>query len=65
MAAVHNKLLSLLMIAVVTVLGAELVLQVIALIIANTVREASENWSTENTRVLALGDSNTFGLYVD
>jgi hypothetical protein len=43
----------------------ELLLQLGALIVAATGREMPTGWSTAHIRVLALGDSNTFGIYLD
>jgi lysophospholipase L1-like esterase len=43
----------------------EILLQAGALVMQSNVRERPRNWLTEDTRLIALGDSNTFGLYLE
>lgn len=43
----------------------ELLLQLGALIVKDQTRLVPAQWLTGNTRILALGDSNTYGLYLD
>ncbi len=43
----------------------ELLLQIGALIVKDQTRLVPAQWLTGNTRILALGDSNTYGLYLD
>ncbi|NQX87844.1 MAG: hypothetical protein HRT77_04200 [Halioglobus sp.] len=57
--------LKLLVILVIILVAIELLLQLSALIVAATGRKAPTDWSTNNLRVLAIGDSNTFGIYLD
>lgn len=54
-----------LLIPIVVLFTMELLLQVGSLIIQAGAREMPRNWLTDNTRLLAIGDSNTFGLYVE
>jgi lysophospholipase L1-like esterase len=61
----HKTILKILLLPVALILGLELLLQLGALIVAATGREMPTGWSTEHTRVLALGDSNTFGIYLN
>lgn len=65
MAVTRKLIVKVLLIPLVVVVGIELFLQLGALIVAGTVRDRPTGWSTENTRVLALGDSNTFGIYLE
>ncbi len=46
------------------VLLLELLLQAGSLVIRATGRDAVGSWATANVRILALGDSNTYGLYL-
>jgi lysophospholipase L1-like esterase len=50
--------------AVVLVAGLELVLQMGAWLVRATGREAPVAWLTDDVRVLCLGDSNTYGIYL-
>lgn len=43
----------------------ELLLQVAAMVVQVSAREMPRNWFTDNTRLLAIGDSNTFGIYLE
>lgn len=43
----------------------ELLLQLGALVVKDQARLVQAQWLTGNTRVLALGDSNTYGLYLE
>lgn len=47
------------------VLLLELLLQLGALAVSVTGRERSSGWSTEGLRILAMGDSNTYGLWLE
>lgn len=49
---------------VVLLLACELLLQLGALVVHGQSRLVPAQWLTGNTRVLALGDSNTYGLYL-
>jgi lysophospholipase L1-like esterase len=49
----------------VILLTMELLLQVAALVVQANTREMPSNWFSDNTRLLAIGDSHTFGIYVD
>jgi lysophospholipase L1-like esterase len=49
----------------VILLTMELLLQVAALVVQVSARDMPRNWFTDNTRLLAIGDSNTFGIYLD
>lgn len=49
---------------VIGMLSLELFLQGGALIVKATGRDAISSWTTGNTRILALGDSNTYGLFL-
>lgn len=49
---------------VATVLGFELLLQAAALVVGAAGRDPITGWVTGNTRILALGDSNTYGLFL-
>lgn len=60
----RKTLLRALALPIVLVLAAELILQLGALVVAATGRDLPVGWATDNTRVLAIGDSNTFGIYL-
>jgi lysophospholipase L1-like esterase len=60
-----KRVLKVLLLPIVLILGIELLLQLGALIVAATGRDIPTGWSTKNTHVLALGDSNTFGIYLE
>jgi len=47
-----------------TLLMAEAFMQIGALLVKSSQRRLPSNWITHNTRVLALGDSNTYGIYL-
>ena len=49
---------------VATVLGFELLLQAAALVVGAAGRDPLTGWVTGNTRILTLGDSNTYGLFL-
>jgi len=49
---------------VLILLTAELFMQIGALLVQSTHRKLPSNWITHNTRVLTLGDSNTYGIYL-
>jgi lysophospholipase L1-like esterase len=49
----------------VILLTMEFLLQVAALVVHARAREMPRNWFTDNTRLLAIGDSHTFGIYID
>jgi lysophospholipase L1-like esterase len=49
---------------VVSIVGLELTLQGAALVVGATGRDPVTGWISGNTRVLALGDSNTYGLFL-
>ena len=49
----------------VTLLTLELALQVAFLVLQASSGDMPRNWITGHTRLLAIGDSHTFGLYVD
>jgi len=61
----RSTVVKILLLPVVVILGVELLLQLGALVVAAAGREMPTEWSTEHTRVLALGDSNTFGIYLN
>ncbi len=65
MTVTPSKMLKIILLPFVILVGIELFLQLGALIVAATVRDMPTGWSTENTHVLALGDSNTFGIYLN
>jgi lysophospholipase L1-like esterase len=65
MAISRRMVVKVLLLPFVILLGIELLLQLGALVVSATVRDIPTGWSTENTRVLALGDSNTFGIYLE
>lgn len=48
----------------VLLLVLEIALQLGALLVRDQVRQVQEQWLSSNTRILALGDSNTFGFYL-
>jgi len=50
---------------VAAILLVELVLQAGALVVHLTGRDGPRAWSSSDVRILAIGDSNTFGLYLD
>lgn len=50
---------------VVAVLLLEGLLQIGSLVVSATTRGKSSGWSTESLRVLSLGDSNTYGLWLE
>ena len=60
-----RKLLKIALLPIALLLSIELILQLGALIAKSTIRDLPEGWSTQNFRVLAVGDSNTFGLYLE
>jgi lysophospholipase L1-like esterase len=64
MTLTRSRMLKLILIPIVLVLGLELLLQLGAKIVAATVRDIPTGWNTQHIRVLALGDSNTFGIYL-
>ncbi len=49
----------------VLMLALELLLQLAALVVRDQARLVPAQWLTGNTRILALGDSNTYGLYLE
>jgi len=49
----------------VILLTMELLLQLVPLVVQTSARDMPRNWFTDNTRLLAIGDSNTFGIYLD
>jgi hypothetical protein len=60
-----RRLLKIALIPIALLVAIELILQLGALIAKSTIRDTPEGWSTQNFRVLAVGDSNTFGLYLE
>lgn len=50
---------------IVAILLLELVLQLGALLVKDRARHVEARWLTGHTRILALGDSNTYGLYLE
>lgn len=59
----HVVLLPVYLLALLLLL--ELLLQLGALAVKDRARLVQAQWLTGNTRILALGDSNTYGLYLD
>lgn len=49
----------------VVLLTMELLLQLGSVVLRAGTRDMPRNWLTDHTRVLAVGDSNTFGLYLE
>lgn len=50
--------------AIATVVLLELLLQAGALVVAAVGRDRPETWDTDHQRILCLGDSNTYGIWV-
>ena len=51
-------------VSILTILGLELLLQAGALFVGAAGRDPVTGWLSGNTRILALGDSNTYGLFL-
>ncbi len=65
MVVTRRKMIGILLLPFVILFGIELLLQLGALVVSGTVRDMPTGWVTENTHVLALGDSNTFGIFLE
>lgn len=60
----RRRVIAILLAPLVVVVLMEAMLQVGALFVRAGARAMPRNWLTDHTRVLALGDSNTYGLYL-
>jgi len=58
------KIRNVILLLFIVLLGLEAVLQLGGLFVKETAWRAKAAWATGNVRVLALGDSNTYGLYL-
>lgn len=64
MSPTQKRWLQVLLAPFIILLTMEMLLQLGSIIVATGTRDMPRNWLSDNTRLLAIGDSNTFGLYL-